>query len=75
MGAQLRQNPVVLTAWQRVIEGQGVPLNAVDSMGLESLGLIPTEQGLAFPLCGLYQRFFAAQGRRDLEDTMPSVDR
>jgi hypothetical protein len=74
MGAQLRHNPTVLAAWQRVIEGQGVPLNAVDSMGLESLGLIRTEQGLAFPLCDLYQRFFAAQGRRDLEDAMPPVD-
>jgi len=59
MGAQLRQNPAVLTAWQRVIPGQGVPLNAVDSMGLESLGLIRIQQRLAYPLCDLYQRFFA----------------
>ena len=58
MGAQLRQNPAVLTAWQRVIPGQGVPLNAVDSMGLESLGLIRIQQRLAYPLCDLYQRFF-----------------
>lgn len=70
MGAQLRQNPTVLAAWQQVIEGQGVALNAVDAMGLESLGLIRTQQGLAYPLCNLYQRFFAIQLKSMPENTM-----
>ncbi len=74
LGAQLRQNSSVLATWQRVIKGQGVPLNAVDSMGLESLGLIRTQQGLAYPLCDLYQRFFAIHLKDISEDTMSPID-
>ncbi|WP_035986617.1 AAA-like domain-containing protein [Leptolyngbya sp. KIOST-1] len=61
--AQLRKNPAVLAAWQAVIDAQdrGWALNAIDTMRLESMGLIRTENGLAYPLCDLYQRFFAAQ--------------
>jgi hypothetical protein len=68
MGAQLRQNPAVLSAWQRVVAGQGVSLTAIDSMHLESLGLIRLQQGLAYPLCDLYQRFFATQLKESLKD-------
>lgn len=61
--AQLRKNPTALAAWRRVIEAQeeGCELNAIDTMRLESMGLIRTDNGLAYPLCDLYQRFFAAQ--------------
>lgn len=61
--AQLRQNPTALTAWQQVIaaQGQGCSLNTVDTMHLENLGMIDIQNGLAYPLCDLYQRFFTAQ--------------
>ncbi|NJL44979.1 MAG: hypothetical protein HC922_02975 [Leptolyngbyaceae cyanobacterium SM2_3_12] len=59
--AQLRQNPEVLAAWRRVVEGEGVPLDAINSMRLESLGLIEIHEQLAYPLCDLYQYFFAIQ--------------
>ena len=68
IAAQLRQNAAVLATWQRVVAGPGVWLTAIDSMGLESLGLIRIEQSLAYPLCDLYQRFFAAQLKEPLKD-------
>ncbi len=61
IGAQLQKSPAVLAAWQRVLEGDGVMLSAIETMYLDSLGLIRTKQGLAYPLCDLYQNFFAAQ--------------
>jgi hypothetical protein len=60
---QLRQNPAALAAWQRVVDGKGVPLNAIDTLRLESLGLIRTEARLAYPICELYRGFLAAQLR------------
>ncbi len=61
---QLRQNPEALAVWRRVVDGAGVPLNAIDTLRLESLGLIRTEDGLVYPICELYRGFFAAQLNR-----------
>ncbi|MBE9113876.1 AAA-like domain-containing protein [Nodosilinea sp. LEGE 07298] len=58
---QLGQNPAALAAWQRVVDGAGVSLNVIDTLQLESLGLIRTEDGLVYPVCELYRGFFAAQ--------------
>ncbi len=69
---QLRQNPAALSAWQRVIESEGVSLNAIDSLRLESLGLIRTEGGLAYPICELYRSFLATQLHCPSEEVMVS---
>ncbi|WOD41507.1 AAA-like domain-containing protein [Nodosilinea sp. E11] len=61
---QLRQNPAALAAWRRVMDGTGVPLNAIDTLQLDNLGLIRTEAGLTYPICELYRGFFAAQVNR-----------
>lgn len=54
--AQLRQNPAVLGTWQHVVQGQGVSLDAIASMRLESLGLIRNQQDLAYPQSAMLEQ-------------------
>lgn len=59
----LRQNAAVQGAWQRVVDsqGQGCRLNAIDTLRLESIGLIRVQDDLVYSLCNLYEDFFATQ--------------
>lgn len=67
---QLRQNPAALVAWRRVIDGAGVPLNVIDTLRLESLGLVRTKNELVYPICELYRGFFTAQLSRPPEEVI-----
>ncbi len=59
----LRNNAAVQATWQRVVDsqGRGCRLNEIETLQLESIGLIRIQNGLVYVLCNLYQDFFAAQ--------------
>lgn len=58
----LREHPELASAMQKVVQAtESVPLNAIASDQLESLGLVTREGHSAKPSCQLYRLYFKEQ--------------